>query len=255
MTAIRVIAKMTLLENSRKQIFHVMCLILLTLIVSSTLLSVLTEGVKLKILKDLCMTFIVFGGAVLATALGSTAIPNDVDSRTIHPVMARPVTRTQYVLGKYLGTLLTAGIGVLAMSLVFAVLIYSYQHRFDYFLPVAVLFALLSTAVVAAVATAVSTVATPAVSAVVSFLVYLLGTIKIGYLGEIYQRAGDGLSRALMGLVYHALPNLECFNLKDALIHHNDVSVAYLWQAGAYGVLYVAFAVFVAAVQFRRREV
>lgn len=255
MSRIWVIARMSLLENSRKQVFHVLCLILLTLIVSSTLLSVLTEGVKLKMLKDLCMTCIMFGGAVLAIALGATAIPNDVESRTIHPVMARPVTRAHYVVGKYLGTLLTVALGVFAMSLVFGVLIYGYQHRFDAFLPISVLFALLSVAVVAAVATAISTVATPAVSAVLSFLIYVLGTIKIGYLGGVLERAGDGISRAVLGVVYHTLPNLECFNLKDALVHQNVIPSAYLWQAALYGLFYAAFVLFLGSMHFRRKEI
>ena len=47
-----VIARMSLLENSRKQVFHVLCLLVLTVIAGSTLLSIFTEGVKVKILKD-----------------------------------------------------------------------------------------------------------------------------------------------------------------------------------------------------------
>ena len=150
MSGIWIIARMSLVENSRKQVFHVLCLLVLTVIASSTLLSIFTEGVKLKILEDLCTTVILFGGAVLAIALGSTGIPNDVESRTIHPIIARPITRAQYVVGKYLGTLMTVAMGVGAMSLVFGVLIYAYQRSFDTFLLTAMGFTLLEVAVVAA---------------------------------------------------------------------------------------------------------
>ena len=122
MQKIFIISKMTLLENSRKQIFHVLCLVILAIIASSTLLSVLTEGAKVKIIKDLAMTTILFGGAVLSVALAASSIPNDIENRTIYPMFARPITRTQYVLGKYLGTISTVGLGLLAMSFVFIVL-------------------------------------------------------------------------------------------------------------------------------------
>lgn len=246
---------MSLLENSRKQVFHVLCLLMLTVIAASTLLSIFTEGIKLKILKDLCMTSVLFGGGVLAIALGATGIPADVESRTIYPLIARPLTRAQYVIGKFLGTFLTVALGVLAMSAVFGALIYSYQRSFDSFLPMAMLFTLLEVAVVAALATAVSTVATPAVTAVLTFLIYVCGTVKIGYFGPLIQRSSDGLLRTAYTLVYHALPNLECFNLKDALVHHDLVPPDYLVLVGLYGLCYMAFVLFLGSLYFSRKEV
>jgi ABC-type transport system involved in multi-copper enzyme maturation permease subunit len=246
---------MTMLENSRKQIFHVLCLLILAVIAGSSLLSILTEGVKLKILKDLCMTCVLFGGAALSIALGSAAIPGDLESRTIHPIIARPVSRAQYVVGKFLGTFLTVALGVLAMSVVFGVLIYGYQRSFDWFLVLCTLFAVLEAAVMTAVATALSTVASPAITAVVSFLVYVCGTVKIGYFSGLIQGSTDAFSRFVFGAIYHALPNLECFNLKTALVHQDTVPASYLAQVAAYGVCYVAFVLLLASVRFSHKEV
>lgn len=244
-----------MLENSRKQVFHVLCLLMFTVIAGSTALSVFTEGVKLKILKDLCMTAILFGGAVLSIALGATGIPNDVENRTIHPIIARPITRVQYVIGKFLGTFLTVALGVAAMAMVFGALIYTYQQSFDGFLLMAMLFTLLEVAIVAAVATTVSTFATPAVTAVLTFMFYLFGTVKIGYFGDLIGRQTNSLTRAVSTVIYHLLPNLECFNLKTALVHHDPVPASYLAQVALYGVCYVAFVLFLGSTYFARREV
>ena len=254
MSRIWIIAKMSLLENSRKQVFHVLCLLMLTVIVGSTLLSFLTEGVKLKILKDLCMTCVLFGGAVISIALASSGIPSDVEMRTIYPIIARPVTRFQYIAGKYLGTLLTVTMGVLAMSAVFGILILSYGG-FDTFLFTATLFTLLETAILAAIATALSTVATPALTSVVTFLVYICGSIKMGYFGEMIGKTGNGLPKIAYSIIYHILPNLECFNLKTALVHHDPVPITYLVQVALYGVCYIAFVLFLGSIAFSRKEV
>lgn len=255
MSGIWIVAKMSLLENSRKQVFHVLCLLMLAVIGSSTLLTIFTEGVQIKILKDLCMTCILFGGAALAIALGATGIPNDVESRTIHPLIARPLTRAQYVVGKFLGTFITVAMGVAAMTVAFGVLIYAYQHSFDSFLAMAIAFTLLEVAVVAAIATTISTFVSPAIASVVTFMAYLAGTIKIGYIGGLIDRSQSGTSKALYSLIYHALPNLECFNFKTSLVHHDAVPVSYLWQVTIYGLCYIAFVLLVGTWYFSNREV
>ena len=254
MHRIWIIAKMSLLENSRKQMFHVLCLLMIMVIASSTLLSIFTEGVKLKILKDLCTSCILFGGAVLAIALGAAGIPNDVESRTIFPIIARPVTRTHYILGKFLGTMLTVAMGVAAMSVVFGALIYIYQQSFDTFLPIVTLFTMLEVAIIAAIAAAISTFASPAMSAVLTFIIYICGTIKIGYFGGLIEQS-DGITKAVYGLIYHILPNLECFNLKTALVHHDVIPGAYLVQVAVYGLCYAAFMLALASINFTRREI
>lgn len=255
MTGIWTIARMSLLENSRKQVFHVLCLLMLTVIASSTLLSIFTQGVQIKILKDLCMTCMLFGGAAMAIALGSSGIPSDVESRTIHPLIARPLTRAQYVMGKFIGTFITVSLGVAAMALAFAFLILMFQRGFDTYLALAVLFTLLEVAIIAAIATTLSTFATPAVTAVLTFVAYVGGTIKIGYLGSLIERSSDGLTKAAYSLIYHVLPNLECFNLKTSLVHQDAVPAAYLGQVAIYGVCYVAFVLVLGMSFFASREV
>lgn len=255
MTGIWTIARMSLLENSRKQVFHVLCLLMLAVIAGSTLLSIFTQGVQIKILKDLCMTCILFGGAAMAIALGSTGIPNDVESRTIHPLIARPLTRAQYVMGKFLGTFVTVSLGVFAMALAFALLILMYQHTPDAYLGLAVLFTLLEAAIITAIATTISTFATPAVTTVLTFLAYVGGTIKIGYLGSLIERSSSGVGKAAYSVIYHVLPNLECFDLKTSLVHHDAIPAAYLGQVAIYGVCYIAFVLVLGMSFFASKEV
>ena len=153
-----------------------------------------------------------------------------------------------------MGTMLTVAMGVTAMSAVFAILIASYGG-FDSFLITAMIFTLLETAILAAIATALSTVATPAVTSVVSFLVFICGSIKMGYFGGMIEKAGNGFPKEIYSLIYHILPNLECFNLKNALVHNDAVPLSYLIQVGLYGVCYIAFVLFLGSLAFTRKEV
>lgn len=255
MPGIWIIAKMSLLENSRKQVFHVLCLLMLAVIAGSTMLSVFTEGVQIKILKDLCMTCLLFGGAALAIALGSTGVPNDIESRTLHPLIARPLTRVQYLAGKFLGTFITVSLGVIAMAVAFGTLILMYQHSIDASLGLAVVFTLIEVAIIAAIATTISTFASPAITTVLTFMIYLAGTIKIGYIGGLIEKSQTGLGKGMYKLIYHALPNLECFNLKSALVHNDIIPGGYLSQVAIYGICYIVFTLAVGAMYFAHREV
>ncbi|MGQ9456095.1 MAG: ABC transporter permease [Armatimonadota bacterium] len=255
MKGIWTIAKMSLLENSRKQIFHVVCILMSTVIAGSTLLSVFTEGVKIKMLKDMSMTCILFSGAILAIVLGATSIPNDLESRAAYPILARPLTRARYVIGKFLGTLLTVTIATVTLSMVFGAVIYYYQKRVDGFLFIASTFAIFEAAVIASVATFLSVITTPAVSAVVTFMAYVLGTIKISHIGSILERTSNSIVKMIISAVYHLLPNLECFNLKAALVHADVIPKDYLALVTFYAVAYVGFMLFAGTVLFRRKEI
>lgn len=253
MSQILILAKTTMLENARKQIFHVVTLLTLTIVCASVLLSFFTLGVQVKILKDLCMTSILFCGGVLAVALASTALPGEIESRTCYPILARRITRGQFVLGKYFGTLATIFAGLTLIGIAFAALLAARQ-AFDFMMLIALGYAFLEIAVVAGIAMCLSAVTTPAVTVMVSFMVYVMGTIKIAYFKPLVDGVTNPITRAAAHGVYHILPNLESFNLKDALVHHLPVPHAYLIQVAAYGCCYAALALTLATWSFCRKE-
>jgi len=249
-----ILARLTMLENARKQVFHVLIIAALTVIVASTLLSFFTLGVQVKILKDLSLTSIIFCGGILAVALASSSLPSEIEHRTLYPVLARPVRRFEFLLGKYVGTLATIYAGLFVIALAFALMLFRYGGKLDGLLAAALLFAMLEVAVVAAIATLLSVVTTPAVAGMLSLLVYICGTIKMGYLRHLSDSAGGAVAKFAFLFFYHLLPNLECFNFKDALVHGLDVPGYYMAQVAIYGSVYAGAALAVGAALFARKE-
>jgi Cu-processing system permease protein len=253
MSSVLIIAKTTMLENARKQVFHVVTLLTLTVVCASVLLSVFTLGVQVKILKDLCMTSILFCGGILAVALASTALPSEIETRTCYPVLARPITRTQHILGKYLGTISTVYLGLAVLGIAFAVLLAA-RSALDGLLILALVYALLEVALVAAVAFCLSVFSTPAVAVMISLLVFIAGSVKIGYFSHLVNGISNPVIKGAGLFIYHLIPNLESFNFKDALVHQLPVPEAYLAQVAIYGVCYTAFMLTVATAAFAKKE-
>ncbi|MBI2844900.1 MAG: ABC transporter permease subunit [Armatimonadetes bacterium] len=253
MSRILILSRLTMLENARKQVFHVVVLLTLTVVCGSTLLSFFTMGVQVKILKDLCMTSILFCGGMLAVVLASTAIQGEVETRTCYPVLARPVKRADLLLGKYFGTLATVYLGLCAIAVAFTVLL-ALRNALDAMLLVTLGFTFLEVAVVAALALCLSVFATPAIACMASFLIFVAGTVKIGYFGPLIERVANPAAQAAARTVYHLLPNLESFNFKDALVHHIHVPETYLAQVALYGICYIGLMLTAASWIFSRKE-
>jgi Cu-processing system permease protein len=251
---ITTIARCTMLENSRKHVFHVLMIAALAVICVSTLLSCFTLGVQIKILKDLSVSSIILCGGLLAVALASGGIPSEIEQRTLYPVLARPVNRAELLMGKYFGTLATVYSGLLIISFAFAIVLLRHGGSIDIGLFAAIAFAMLEVAVIAAVATLLSIVATPAVAGMLSLLIYICGTIKMGYLHHLGESAGGAVAKGAFFAFYHLLPNLECFNFKDMLVHNLPVPGIYMVQVAIYGFVYSAVVLAAATEIFARRE-
>jgi ABC-type transport system involved in multi-copper enzyme maturation permease subunit len=78
---------------------------------------------SLRVISDLGAATVSLYGVVVAIVLGATSLHSELELKTIFPILARPIHRSEYLVGKYLGTLLTLAVfiglnaGVLLMSL------------------------------------------------------------------------------------------------------------------------------------------
>ena len=102
------IASNTLLELVRLKVFYFMLLFALLIIGSSAFMAKFTFQEQFQVLKDVslgAMSIFTWLLAVLATAM---LLPKDIEDRTLYTILAKPVPRFEYLLGKLLGVLAAA---------------------------------------------------------------------------------------------------------------------------------------------------
>jgi ABC-type transport system involved in multi-copper enzyme maturation permease subunit len=248
------IAKVTMLEGARKQVFHVLMLFGVSLITISTLLGVFDHNMMLKFVKDLASVSILVSSGIIAITLSVSGIPADIENKTAYPVLAKPIARWQFVAGKYLGVVVTVAIGMVIMMAAFAGILYAFSGQVDAALFIVMPYLLLEAAIMAAVAIALSTVCTPALSWFLALIIYITGNMKFWICNFMAKGDHAGIGKAVAAVIYQLLPNLECFNFKDALIHGLPVPAGYLLQTALYGLCYTGFALCLATLAFKRRE-
>lgn len=253
MMKIKAIAINTFREAIRDKILYSLLFFALLMMGASVLLGTLTIGEQLKIVKDMGLAAISVFGTLIAIFVGIGLVYKEIDRRTIYNIISKPVSRHRFLLGKYIGMILTLVIEVAVMSSVFLILIIILKHSLDISLLKAVLLIFFELMVVTAVAILFSTFSTPTLSGMFTLAIYVIGHLTMD-LKMFGAKSEIVLVKMVTGFLYYFLPNLENFNIKGKVVHHIPVSWEYISFSMAYGVLYITIILLVSMAIFQRRD-
>jgi Cu-processing system permease protein len=245
------IAAVTVREALRRRLQVNLLLFALLLVGASLVASSLTVGHMHRIASDLGLTAMELMGSLTAVFLGAGLVAGDVERRVVYPVVAKPVTRAQYLLGRYLGLAATLWLNLIVMAATLSALLVLEAGSFDP-IDVALLsaFAMMGVQflVVAAVAVLFSSITTSTLAAIFSLAITLAGHLS-NDLRTLWQGSGSALGRAL----WYLLPNLSALSLNDHVIYRVPPAAS-VWLAGLYALLYAGTALAIAAAAFERRD-
>jgi Cu-processing system permease protein len=245
------IAGVTLRETLRRRV-QVNLLVFGTLLVlASYVISALTIGERHRIISDLGLSGMQLIGTLLAVLLGAGLVAGDLERRVIYPVVAKPVTRTQYLLGRYLGLAvsLLLNLAVMAATLGAVLALDAGSARpLDGALLSAFAMTAVQLLVVAAVAVLFSSITSTTLAAIFALAIAIAGQLTNDML-TLWRGEGAWLARGL----WFALPNLGVLSVNEAVIYHRTPPAS-VWLAAAYGLVYAAAVLAVACVAFERRE-
>ncbi len=266
MRAVRHIALNVFRESVRDRVPYNLVLFAVLLIGSSYLLGQLTAGQDVKIIKDLGLAASSVFGLFIAIFIGIGLVSKEVERRSIYALLAKPISRPQFVVGKYAGLVLTLAVNVAvmtaAMYLVLGYMTWVESAEFkasweapgtDPALLKAMFLIFVELMLVTAIALFFSTFSSPILSAALTFGLYVAGNFNAelrNFEHVVNSRAAAWLARGL----YHLLPDLSAFDVKTQVVHGLPVSAGYLASTAAYGAAYIAALLLAATVIFSRRD-
>lgn len=267
MTAILGIASITWKEGVRTRSIYGIFLLALVLFLFTHTFSYMFMRDVVKVAVDVSLAGAAFGGLLLTLFLGTNLIAKDLDKRTIHVVLAKAVSRPQYLLGKFLGlsALIVAAMAVLGgMALGSLVLadvvtpdIYGVVHWLQVLVALtASTFMLVVLASIACLFAAVTS--NSFVTLGLTVLVYIIGQ-SIGEMRMFLQSGAEGavVSRTIIWIVeaaYHVFPNLALFDLKSHAAHGMRLDPGHLGWMAMYGAVYAVLMIGAAAWLFKKKE-
>jgi ABC-type transport system involved in multi-copper enzyme maturation permease subunit len=256
------IARNTFRENIRDKILYNLILFALIMILSSVVLGQLTLGYENKVIVDLGLSSISIFGTLIAIFIGISLVYKELERRTIYVLLAKPVYRHEFILGKYLGLLCTLLVNVVIMAVGVALtLAFHGGVGLDAILRLipAVYLIFLSLALTTALALLFSTFSTPALSALFTLFLWV-----IGHFNEDLIAFGDITKSSAFQWVcktlYYVLPNFSNFasinsqNIILSAAYQQSIDPwAILWVT-VYGLLYCAGLTMISIRIFSRRD-
>src|SRR5438105_11739335 len=118
----------TLIELTRQKVFYVLLIFALLLIGCSVFMARFTFQQEFQILKDISLGAMSIFSSLLAIVATARLIPQDIEDRTIYTILAKPVPRFEYVIGKVAGVLLLLAISTVVMTAMFLAVLYSREQ-------------------------------------------------------------------------------------------------------------------------------
>src|SRR3954470_21280454 len=109
----------TLTELTRLKVFYVLLVFGLLLIGSSIFMAQFSFQQEFQILKDVSLGAISLFTSLLAIVATARLLPQDLDDRIVYTVLAKPVPRFEYIVGKIAGVLVLLAISTVVMSAAF----------------------------------------------------------------------------------------------------------------------------------------
>jgi ABC-type transport system involved in multi-copper enzyme maturation permease subunit len=247
------IAGITFKEAKRDRVLYLLFFFAALGIAASRVLALLTVGDRIKIIKDVGLASISLFGILMAILIGTGLVYKEIDKKTIYTLLAKPLHRAEFILGKFLGLVLTLFVMTLAMTVIFLAIVYAYTLRIEATLLVAIAYIFLELVLITAVAILFSSFSTPILSSLFALAFTLIGHLSWG-LNVIIQRMAPGPGRALVRALYAVLPDLENFNFKTEVVYGLPLPPAIFLSSFLYGVCYTAFLLGLAVLVFRRRD-
>ena len=107
MRAIALVAGAVFRESIRDRVPYSMVVFAVLLMAASYLISQMTAGQDVKIIKDLGLAAVSIFGLLIAVFIGIGLVSKEVERKSVYALLTKPVTRPQFILGKFAGLLLT----------------------------------------------------------------------------------------------------------------------------------------------------
>ena len=284
---ISAIASNTLLELVRQKVFYFMLVFAVLGIGSSLLASGWKFSEQFQVLKDVSLGAMSIFSWLLATLATAMVLPKDMEDRTLYTILAKPVSRLEYLLGKFFGVLLLLVVALSLMTAFFFLVLYIREHlaiaettadfggqpsaelnaalaevKRNAFTPgliTAVLVLFTKAAVCASLTLTLSTFATSWIFTVMSSIaIYIIGQVqpiaREYWLNEVPEAQISGLMKGFLGAVAVIFPDFRLFNVVDEIVVGNAVPGWMLTQTFGLGLGYIFVLSLIGYVCFSYRE-
>ncbi|WP_013324540.1 ABC transporter permease [Gloeothece verrucosa] len=241
-------------EVIRDRILYFIGFFALILLFALKLLPNISLGTHEKIFLDLGLGIMGILGAIVAIFVGTGLINKEIEKRTVLVLIPKPISRTEFIIGKHLGLCAVLAVMLTVMSGIFLLLLYGSKINYSPgLLLLSQLYLLLELALLTAVAIAFGVFTSSILATLLSLGIYLMGHLSTDLL-KLGQISKNTNLEALTRNLYLILPDLERLNLRNEVAYGIWPNGSLLLSDALYAILYTAILLGIAIIIFSRRQ-
>ncbi|NOX33896.1 MAG: ABC transporter permease subunit [Deltaproteobacteria bacterium] len=269
MNKITALAVLTFKEGIRDRALAGIFIIALIMLFATILFTGLFGHELGKVLVDLNLSTIAFAGLLLTFFVNINLMAKDIDKRTIYCVLSKPISRTQYILGKYLGLMLIVFVALFFLLVFSAGIMYfvkslyaniyfkdfSWSCYFQAYLYEMLMFAVLNSVVIFFSSISSSSFLT----LLFSLATYITGQ-TIEEVMEFFKKETLGkqmseMNQWIVDIAQYVFPNFSAFDIKTLASHGKLMPFSHTAALLSYSVVYTILLLFLASLIFNKREI
>src|SRR3954468_10267105 len=130
MNKILAVSAVVIKELYRRKDFYVLFILTALITLGMWSMSFFHDDHIVRFIKESCLGLIWISTLIIAITTAARQVPAERESRTIFPLLAKPIARWQVLLGKFVGCWIATGFALLVFYIFFALVSASREHAF-----------------------------------------------------------------------------------------------------------------------------
>jgi len=265
MTKILTIAHNTFREAVRQKLLYGLIFFTILLIIASSFLGQLSiANAETKIVKDMGLASIFIMGTFISLSMGISLVFKEIDRKTIYTILAKPVSRLEFILGKFLGLIFTVGVEIFLMTCLVFALLSTYAEPLDWNLWKAVILIYTELCILISITLVFSSYSSSFMTSLFCFSFLVLGHLTDDLVSIMVDKVKWYERRKLMtpakeflfdaGERIVSIFNLDYFAINSKVVHGVNIPWSYVGFCVLYGFSFILIFLFVANFIFSRKD-
>jgi ABC-type transport system involved in multi-copper enzyme maturation permease subunit len=259
MNRVLAIARNTFREAVRNKILYSLLFFALLIILSALAIGNLTLHEEVRTIRDLGLYGIDVFGVIIAIFVGVNLLYKELDLKTVYTILPKPIRRWEFVLGKWLGMILTLAVQMSVMGIFLALVLAFKGASFDLPTLKAVWLLFVNVILITSIAVFFSSFSSPFLSGFFALGLFVVGR-SVPDIRALSSKM-DSLGGQLLDGFCWLMPNLHLFYPSGAIVGAKEVSVhgefvnsGYLFSTTIYGMAYSLLVLVLAMLIFNKRD-
>ncbi|MDD2487562.1 MAG: ABC transporter permease [Candidatus Gracilibacteria bacterium] len=246
------IALNTFKELKRNKILFLILFFGILLIIFSLFLASLSLGQTDKIVIDFGLSMIEIFGLISVVFIGSQILFKEIEGKTIYLILSKPISRYEFILGKFIGFAMILAIIITFQGLIFLALMLYSGTAISIIMLFSIMFIYLKLLVLFSIILFFSTFSSSILSIMLTIFIYIIAH-SITSIIDIATASKNAVMINFGKVLYVVFPNFEAMNIKNIILSPVKVDMIFLFGNLVYGIIYLLLILLFSVLIFNRK--